>query len=161
MTDAPPPAPSHDPRYICGEASTELASNRTAMAFARTRLASDRTLMSIMRTSISLIGFGFTIFQFFHTLGTKFLPGAVPSHAPRNFGFSLIVLGLVLLVFGIMAHVSFAKGLNARRAHLLEWGLVRHVDPQRVSLVTAIALGLFTLGLLAIASIMFRVGPFS
>ena len=35
----------------------------------RTRLSIERTLMSWVRTSVSLIGFGFTIVQFFERLG--------------------------------------------------------------------------------------------
>jgi putative membrane protein len=31
-------------------------------------MSADRTLMSVVRTSLSLIGFGFTIFQFFRYL---------------------------------------------------------------------------------------------
>ena len=50
------------------DASTELASRRTGMSFQRTRMSADRTLMSVMRTSLALIGFGFTIFQFFEKL---------------------------------------------------------------------------------------------
>ena len=38
------------------------------MSFQRTRLSADRTLMSVIRTSLSLIGFGFTIFQIFQKL---------------------------------------------------------------------------------------------
>ena len=34
----------------------------------RTRLAVDRTLLAWLRTSVSLIGFGFTIVQFFQRL---------------------------------------------------------------------------------------------
>jgi putative membrane protein len=30
-------------------------------------MSADRTLMSIMRTSLSLIGFGFALFQFFRS----------------------------------------------------------------------------------------------
>ena len=38
------------------------------MSFQRTRMSADRTLMSVMRTSLSLISFGFTIFQVFQKL---------------------------------------------------------------------------------------------
>lgn len=38
------------------------------MSFQRARLSAERMLMSVIRTSLSLIGFGFTIFQFFEKL---------------------------------------------------------------------------------------------
>ena len=50
------------------QTSTELAQDRTGLAFERSRLASDRTTMAYMRTSVSLIGFGFTIYKFFQYL---------------------------------------------------------------------------------------------
>ena len=34
-------------------------------------MSADRTLMSIIRTSLSLISFGFTIFQFFRSCATR------------------------------------------------------------------------------------------
>jgi putative membrane protein len=69
-------------------------------AWLRTRLALERTAMAWMRTSIALIGFGFTIVQFFEKL--RSMQGVVPAsqpHAPRYLGLGLIgsgVLGLVL-----------------------------------------------------------------
>ena len=38
------------------------------MSFQRTRLSADRTLMSVIRTALSLISFGFTIYQVFQKL---------------------------------------------------------------------------------------------
>jgi putative membrane protein len=76
------------PPLIEGSSSPELAVNRTAMAVERTEMAGHRTLMAVVRTSLSLIGFGFTIFQFFHTLNTKYSEGMLPSGAPARFGLS-------------------------------------------------------------------------
>jgi len=71
-------------------------------AWLRTRLSVERTLLSWVRTAVSLIGFGFTIVQFFDKL--KHLPGApagaFPS-APRYFGLALIVCGVVALLISI------------------------------------------------------------
>lgn len=47
------------------DASTELASRRTGMAFQRTRLAAGQTVMEVIRTSLSLLSFGFTIQEVF------------------------------------------------------------------------------------------------
>ena len=48
--------------------SVELAARRTGMSFQPTRMSADRSLMSVIRTSLSLIGFGFTIYQVFAKL---------------------------------------------------------------------------------------------
>jgi putative membrane protein len=50
------------------DVNTELAARRTGTAFQRTRMAADRSLIAVIRTSLSLIGFGFTTFQFFQRL---------------------------------------------------------------------------------------------
>lgn len=71
-------------------------------AWLRTRLSVERTLMSWVRTSVSLIGFGFTIVQFFNHL--QALPGAHPARfpdAPRYLGLSLIFCGVAGLVISL------------------------------------------------------------
>ncbi len=71
-------------------------------AWLRTRLSFERTLMAWVRTAVSLIGFGFTIVQFFDRLGT--MPGAAAarfSDAPRYFGLMLIGCGIGALVISI------------------------------------------------------------
>src|ERR1700752_2525521 len=86
-----------------GDVSVELSRRRTGMSFQRTRMSADRTLMSVIRTSLSLIGFGFTIFQFFNKLkDAGVLKGAAPA---RNFGTSLVFLGIGMLILGIIYHV--------------------------------------------------------
>src|SRR5262249_30453816 len=65
-------------------------------AWLRTRMAVERTFMAWMRTSVSLIGFGFTIVQFFQRLWDEGGPGRHPE-APRDFGLALIAAGVVSL----------------------------------------------------------------
>src|SRR6187455_1470362 len=94
--------------------SVELSSRRTGMSFQRTRMSADRTLMSVIRTALSLISFGFTIFQVFekareHSLITH-------ATAPRNFGITLVLLGIVMLVGGIGYHIQFMAHLRKQRA---------------------------------------------
>src|SRR5262249_1031956 len=93
--------------------STELAPRRTGMWVQRTRMSADRTLMSVIRTSLSLIGFGFTIYQVFQ----KLYDAQVIKHAgaPRNFGMSLVILGIGMLGFGIVYQIAFMIELRHQR----------------------------------------------
>jgi len=68
----------------------------------RTRLSVERTMMSWIRTAVALIGFGFTIVQFFERL--KDIPGATPPrypNAPLYLGLGLIFCGIMALVISI------------------------------------------------------------
>ena len=68
----------------------------------RTRLSVERTMMSWVRTATALIGFGFTIVQFFDRM--RQMPGIAPAHfpeAPRYLGLSLIFCGVAALVIAI------------------------------------------------------------
>ena len=69
-------------------------------AWLNTSMAMERTLMAATRTAISLIGFGFTVAQFF----AKLVNGApedlrhLRPETPRNLGLALIAAGVVTLV---------------------------------------------------------------
>lgn len=139
--------------------SIELSSRRTGMSFQRTRLSADRTLMSVIRTSLSLIGFGFTIFQFFqklHDMGTL-----SRATAPRNFGITLVTLGIAMLTLGIIYHLRFMLGLRGERLALTEAGLVRAQSEFPISLTLITAVLLLLIGITAIVSMVFQVGPFN
>jgi uncharacterized membrane protein YidH (DUF202 family) len=97
-----------------GEISVELAARRTGMSFQRTRMSADRTLMSVIRTSLALIGFGFTIFQFFEKLHTDKLITSGP-HTTRHFGITLVALGILMLIGGIAFHSKFMLELRKMR----------------------------------------------
>ena len=138
--------------------SVELAARRTGMSFQRTRMSADRTLMSVIRTSLSLIGFGFTIYQVFAKLyEAEVLKSA---GAPRHFGLALVLLGVTMLVVGIGYHVAFMLSLRRQREQMKMEGLVHAESPFPVSLTLIVALLLLAIGLLAIASMVFKAGPF-
>ncbi len=148
-------------QLIGGSVGNELSSQRTAMAFERTALATDRTLMSVVRTSLSLIGFGFTIFQFFKKIGGQFLPpNVLPEEAPRRFGLALIVLGVIMLSYGIYNHEHAARERRRRRQALFDEGLIRNPEIKRPNSARIIAVLLLLVGLLAISSVALRTGPF-
>ena len=138
--------------------SAELSSRRTGMSFQRTRMSADRTLMSVIRTSLSLIGFGFTIFQVFQrAYEAQILRSA---HAARNFGEALVLLGIVMLALGIVYHLRFMRELRERRRRLAADRLIHAESGFPVSMTLIVAVLLFALGLFAIVSMVFNVGPF-
>ncbi|HEY4370078.1 MAG TPA: DUF202 domain-containing protein [Steroidobacteraceae bacterium] len=139
--------------------SVELSSRRTGMSFQRTRMSADRTLMSVIRTSLSLISFGFTIYQVFQKLKeSEVLTGA---GAARNFGVTLVALGIGMLTLGIVYHVQFMLGLRAERQHMKGDGLIHGESAFPVSLTLLTAIALLLIGVVAIVSMIFHVGPFS
>lgn len=138
--------------------SDELAARRTGMSFQRTRMSADRTLMSVIRTSLSLISFGFTIFQVFERLkDSKILQ--TDSHAARHFGIVLVALGIAMLVIGIVYHIQFMLELRMERKQMTQDGLIHGESrfPPSLTLVTAAILLL--IGIAAIVSMIFQVGP--
>jgi uncharacterized membrane protein YidH (DUF202 family) len=137
---------------------TEMSMRRTGMSFQRTRMSAERTLMSVIRTSLSLIGFGFTIFQFFE----KLREAGTLSHAaaPRNFGIALVALGIAMLGGGIVYHVQFMLGLRELREAMATDGTVHAQSKFPLSLTLVTAVLLLIIGVFAIISMLFRVGPF-
>lgn len=132
---------------------TELSMRRTGMGLQRTRMAADRTLMAEIRTALSLIGFGFTLYEAFRSLGDSgVLSGTV---SPRNFGLVLILLGIAILLGGIWRHIQFAQELRARRKIMIADGLIHGESAYPVSVSLLVAVGLMFVGLAAAANIVF------
>src|SRR5262245_11701311 len=81
-------------------------------AWLRTRLSVERTLMSWVRTATALIGFGFTIVQFFQRLGTtEGTAAARLPEAPRYLGLALILAGVLALAVSIWQYRSLLRYL--------------------------------------------------
>jgi putative membrane protein len=121
-------------------------------------MSADRTLMSVIRTSLSLIGFGFTIFQVFQKLYEAQVLKS--SNAARRFGEALVVLGISMLVLGIAYQAAFMTELRRQRAQMKLVGLVHAESHFPVSLTLLVALALLAIGVLAILSMAFHIGPF-
>jgi putative membrane protein len=126
--------------------SDQLAETRTDLAVERTVLAADRTLMAWIRTSISMIGFGFTLYKFLQYLGEELPGGGPPPRGARNFGLAFIAFGVVSLILAAVQH----------------WRRLKRVDPDRQPFgMTDLAAGVVALlGVLAFANLAFRIGPF-
>ena len=139
-------------------ASLELSSRRTGMSFQRTRMSADRTLMSVIRTSLSLIGFGFTIYQIFQKLYEAQV--IKRAGAPRSFGVALVVLGTGMLVLGIIYQIAFMLELRRSREQLRRDGLIHGESEFPVSLTVIVAVMLLAIGVMAVVSMVYRVGPF-
>lgn len=139
-------------------ASLELSSRRTGMSFQRTRMSADRTLMAVIRTALSLIAFGFTLYQFFERLLDSSL--IRNANAGGNFGVALVFLGVGMLVLGIIYHLQFMYGLRIQREEMAQEGLIHGQSVFPVSMTLIIAVLLLLVGLMAIASMVFDIGPF-
>jgi putative membrane protein len=121
-------------------------------------MGADRTLMAVIRTSLSLISFGFTIFKVVQNLAdAKVLK--LSSSVP-HFGIGLVLLGILMLVTGIIYHGQFMWRLRAIRTGLIEEGLIHGVTPFPPSFTLATAVILLGIGVAAIFSMFFRMGPF-
>ena len=140
------------------DANTELSMRRTGMSFQRTRMSADRTLMSIIRTSLSLISFGFTIYQIFKKLHDAGMLKS--SGSARNFGVTLVLLGIVMLILGIIYHIMFMLGLREQREQMKAAGLLHAQSGFPTSLTLIVAVALLIIGLVAITSMVLQVGPF-
>jgi uncharacterized membrane protein YidH (DUF202 family) len=104
--------------------STQMAKERTNWAVFRTRLASERTLMAALRTSLSLIGFGFTIYKFFQSLRqTMGDDGPIRVQGPRRLGLSLVSLGVFVLFAAALQHWLFLKELKKETDQKFPWSL--------------------------------------
>lgn len=145
---------------LAQDPAVELSSDRTGLALERTRMSADQTLMSIIRTAVSLIGFGFTIHQAFRQFH-KLSPAAVSDEAARNFGLALVLLGELLLAFGIFHNMMFGRQLNASRKRLYVLGLLHEDIRYRATSTFVVAVLLFLTGMAAIGGIIFRLKYFA
>jgi len=126
----------------------------THFAWLRTRLAVERTVMAWARTSVSLIGFGFTIFQFFDRLNsmTNVHPAARPA-TPWYFALSLIGAGIIGLVISLFEYRWMIGYLWSQ-----EFAAVAGVGPKPWNTpIVFIILLLIAVGLVALSAVFLRV----
>ncbi|MNR75549.1 hypothetical protein D3C86_700410 [compost metagenome] len=123
-----------------------LAQQRTDFARLRTLIAAERTLMAWIRTAISMIGFGFTIYQFFRYLAEA--QGLARPHAAQNLGLTLIALGTLVLIAAVFQHRQMLARLgdDARSAYR--------------SLAFPVAILMILIGVFVFFSVLSGFGPY-
>ena len=120
----------------------------------RTRLSLERTLMSWVRTSVALIGFGFTIVQFFEHLHSEVVAPALRPEAPRYLGLALIAAGVLALLISTWQYRSVVRYLLSKEFEPIA-GLgevVRHTPLYAIS-IAIIFIGLFAFGAVLIRAV--------
>ncbi|MGC2447355.1 MAG: DUF202 domain-containing protein [Candidatus Sulfotelmatobacter sp.] len=137
------------PPMVAPATTTILAGKRTDMAVQRNVFAGERTLMAWIRTSLSMIGFGFTIYKFFQYLPAELAAGNIRRpQAPRNLALTLIALGTLALLAATWQHRIYLNDIGASEN--------RHI--WSVSFV--VALFVIGIGALAFYGVFLRSGPF-
>jgi putative membrane protein len=88
------------------------ANAESHFSWLRTRMSLERTLMSWVRTATALIGFGFTIVQFFERIkSSEGVRAAAFPDAPRYLGLALILTGVMALLLSIWQYRTLMRYL--------------------------------------------------
>ena len=126
------------------------ASGDNHFAWLRTRMAAERTFMAWLRTAASMIGFGFSIVQFFAKF-TEIEDVGLPrrSHAPRALGLMLIGAGVIGLALALHQFLAVTRHLDSA-----EFSAVRGLEPRSPTVLVAVAL--LVIGVFAFVSILLR-----
>src|SRR3954452_10124271 len=104
MTNQPS---ENDPQRFAVRATSD-----SHFAWLTTRLSLDRTLMSWLTTATAMIGFGFTIVEFFERLES--IEGVAPALRPqasRYVGLALIGAGVLALAIAIWQYLLAVRYL--------------------------------------------------
>jgi putative membrane protein len=120
-------------------------------AWLRTRMALERTQMAWVRTGVSLIAFGFTIYQVLDRLPGR--EAAAHPRMPLYLGLSLIATGIIALVIAALDYRSAIDYLWSPQFRKLAG--IR--GERRIARVLPITLILLGVGIAAFVVVLFRV----
>lgn len=141
------------PDYPTPERFAPKATAESHFSWLRTRLSVERTLMSWVRTATALIGFGFTIVQFFERMnGMESVAPPKWPEAPRYMGLALIGSGVFALAVSCWQYIAVTRYLWSGSfrpiAGMREGGM-------RTPLLL-VAIMLFFIGVFAFSGILMR-----
>jgi len=108
----------------------------------QTRLALERTLLAWVRTAAALIGFGFTIFNFYEMLNS--IEGVKPAWRPgasRMLGVSLVGIGTLALLLALAQYLVTVRFLGSHP----DAARIPRFHPGLIVAITLAAVGLITL----------------
>jgi putative membrane protein len=123
-------------------------------------MSADRMPMSVIRTSLSLIGFGFTIYQFFRYLRETEGRRNYSEAKRHNFGLALVILEVVILWLGIWKNIAFMLELRVERKTFAGRGFIPGDVRFPISITLITATLLLLIGLVALVGMAMRAGPF-
>jgi putative membrane protein len=122
-------------------------------AWLRTRLAVERTMMAYLRTAVSLIGFGFGIFQFVYQLQRE--PAITDLRFPDAawyLALALILCGTLSAVFSVWEYRRLVSYLRSG-----SYAAVAGIDGERlVTPLFAISFVIALIGLFAFFAVLLR-----
>jgi putative membrane protein len=124
-------------------------------AWLRTRLSVERTMMAYLRTAVSLIGFGFGIFQFVYQLqDTPDIDSVRFPNAAWFLGLSLIASGVLAVVFAVLEYRWTLRYLWSGG-----YAAIAGIDKkQRNTPLYAVSFVLVVVGLFAFFAVLLRMG---
>ena len=129
-----------------------LSQRESHFSWLRTRMSVERTLMSWVRTATALIGFGFTIFQFFEHFSQT--PGvASPRHpgASRAIALALVGTGTAALIIAIMEYWGTLRYLwSGDFSDIAGTEEGRKLTPAIIVAILLGLVGIFTFGAIAV-----------
>lgn len=120
----------------------------------RTRLAVERTLLAWVRTATGLIGFGFTIVQFFERFADmQGVAAARHPDAPRYLGLALIGAGVLGLAISLWQY----RAVNRYLWHPPFKVLAGMQEDKEIAVPSAyIAIVVLLIGIFALGAVAFR-----
>jgi putative membrane protein len=128
------------------------ASAESHFSWIRTRLSVERTLMSWVRTATALIGFGFTIVQFFERMQSmESVAPALRPQMPRYLGLALIAAGIAGLVVSLWQYRSLLRYLNDEFEPIAGIRRIPHQTP-----LMAVTIALLVIGIVAFVAVLTR-----
>ena len=98
------------------EPKPDLSLTSNQLSWVRTELANVRTLLAWARTSVSMIGFGFTIYNFYRGFLEDLSSGR--QDAARNLGLALVAAGTLTMVVGIWNYRGINRALLEMESYL-------------------------------------------